>query len=113
MDGKTFEHLKKVISASYSTEQKHYYDNGKPKGHIFRSLKALNTWVTENELNEETRRYVNHKGIRCLNPKCSCKDLHGDSVEIDGGEATQEVTCPECNKSWIDVYTLSDVRRCD
>ena len=45
----------------------------------------------------------------CLNPKCKSDDITGDSVEVDGGGASQDVSCNVCDSSWTDVYRLVDV----
>jgi hypothetical protein len=41
-------------------------------------------------------------------PICGCKDISGDSVEIDTSvrEACQEVTCQGCFSVWRDTYGL-------
>ena len=51
------------------------------------------------------RQYVNVSGQLC--PVCRSGDaLEGGGVEIDDGEATQEVTCSNCCSTWTDVYNL-------
>ena len=41
-------------------------------------------------------------------PECSSEEIEGDSVEIEDGEAIQEVTCIHCNAIWYDVYKLTN-----
>ena len=57
----------------------------------------------------DIKSYIRSNGIKCLNPECSGNDLQGGPVEIDGGEAWQEVTCSECGRMWTDIYKLSGV----
>jgi hypothetical protein len=35
---------------------------------------------------------------------------YGDIDGVEGGNLEQKVTCPECGKTWIDVFTLADQR---
>lgn len=49
--------------------------------------------------------YVALGGIRC--PFCGSQDIVGGPFEADAGGATQEVDCSRCDKSWLDVYTLT------
>lgn len=51
------------------------------------------------------KKYVEQDGIHC--PFCDSTNLCGDSVEIDGGGATQPVSCNDCGKRWIDCYELT------
>ena len=45
---------------------------------------------------------------RC--PDCGCEDISAGQVDIDGGYASQEVSCV-CGARWIDIYKLIDVER--
>lgn len=49
--------------------------------------------------------YVAGKGNKC--PSCEGKNLEGNSVEIDGGTASQEVSCNDCSSEWLDLYELT------
>ncbi|HOX57864.1 MAG TPA: hypothetical protein PLC99_13335 [Verrucomicrobiota bacterium] len=51
--------------------------------------------------------YLASGGIFC--PHCRGEDIEGGPVDISAGEATQEVTCLECEAVWHDVYTLTGV----
>jgi transposase-like protein len=42
-------------------------------------------------------------------PFCKSSNIEGEAVEIDGNGANQRVGCVDCNKSWIDYYTLTEV----
>lgn len=60
---------------------------------------------------EQEKSYVNNNGTRCLNPKCNNSDFHGGPIEIDGNTANQNITCPECNWTWTDIYKIKGVDR--
>lgn len=51
------------------------------------------------------RRYVKCGGICC--PFCGGGNIEGGPVEIDGGDAWQEITCADCEADWTDHYTLT------
>ena len=55
---------------------------------------------------QEIRRYLKNPG-KC--PYCGSKDITGKSIDVDGERATQEVICEACQRSWLDVYTLTGV----
>lgn len=43
-------------------------------------------------------------------PFCDAEySQEGGLVEIDENQAHQDVTCTECDESWTNVYTLSDI----
>ncbi|MDK2126697.1 hypothetical protein [Parachitinimonas caeni] len=48
--------------------------------------------------------YLSVKGTKC--PRCRLSEIKGDSVEIDGGTATQDSVCSHCGFEWTDVYGL-------
>lgn len=45
-------------------------------------------------------------GTGCC-PYCLSGDISGKSIEVDGTECRQEVTCLDCRRTWIDVYKLT------
>lgn len=51
--------------------------------------------------------YVKHAYGKC--PYCGSRDIVGDSLEVDGNQVTQPVSCSECERSWTDVYTLTGI----
>lgn len=54
--------------------------------------------------------YVEKGGCAC--PYCASPHIYADgNVEVDGSGATQEVRCmnKECQKTWIDCYTLTGI----
>lgn len=48
--------------------------------------------------------YVARLGNVC--PFCQSPAITGHSIEVDGAEARQEVTCYDCDSGWFDVYEL-------
>lgn len=54
------------------------------------------------------RGYLERGGGFCRH--CGNEDLEGDNVEVNDGQAFQEVVCLECGTSWTDVYTLTHVK---
>jgi hypothetical protein len=57
--------------------------------------------------NYQRRRYLAHRGIRCL--YCKSRAIEGGLVDIDSGGASQEVNCLDCERTWVDYYKLVDV----
>ena len=51
------------------------------------------------------KEYVEMKGTKC--PACGSIELEGRSINIDGGTATQGMSCLDCCATWEDVYKLS------
>lgn len=62
-------------------------------------LAALRTPMT-------TEQYVETGGTRC--PFCRSQESEGGPVEFDAGYALQKVVCNGCDKTWIDIYTLTN-----
>ena len=50
--------------------------------------------------------YVKDGWAHC--PYCKSENIEGGSVDIEGNEAFQEVTCNDCESVWQDVFTLTD-----
>jgi hypothetical protein len=59
----------------------------------------------------QRRRYLAHRGIQCL--YCKSKSIEGGPINIDSGGASQEVTCLDCRRTWVDYYKLMDVAPCN
>ena len=51
--------------------------------------------------------YVDGGGEAC--PFCGALNLSGDGIDIEYGQAFQEITCPECGEVWTDVYFLDHI----
>lgn len=49
------------------------------------------------------------RGSSC--PYCRSESVTGESVNIEGRQASQEVSCQECERTWRDVYRLADVEK--
>lgn len=60
---------------------------------------------------EQHRRYVVLKGIRC--PYCDSKELITGEFHADGENAWQAVVCEGCKKEWTDNYSLTDITEDD
>lgn len=50
------------------------------------------------------KEYVQTGGVRC--PYCRSTNVEGQSIDVDAGEATQEMGCNDCNAEWVDCYKL-------
>ena len=53
---------------------------------------------------EQKQHYLWIGGVRC--PYCESEAIQGESVEINVGEAAQEVNCNACGGQWFDIYAL-------
>ena len=63
-------------------------------------------WETQFEQAE--KKYIEAGGVECL--YCgSSAGLEGGSIDIEFGEAHQEITCSECGRDWVDSYKLVGV----
>ena len=51
--------------------------------------------------------YIQNKGLIC--PFCGAESIQGGFIQVDSGEAVQEMGCPECGGKWQDVYRLVDI----
>lgn len=56
---------------------------------------------------KKKRSYLRH-GSCC--PYCGSISITGESVDIEGAGASQEVSCHECERRWRDVYRLTNVK---
>lgn len=70
---------------------------------------------------EDLKKYIERRGTICLNKDCTSHkegvyDIEGGSIEIDGDEAWQEVSCSDCGWEWTDcykLYTVVNVKDCE
>lgn len=55
------------------------------------------------------RQYLNEGGVKC--PYCKSENLKSHAVltTIEPLLMCQKITCLSCKKTWLDVYTLTDV----
>ena len=56
---------------------------------------------------EMKKKYIESSGIGC--PFCNSHQIEGDSFQSDGKHVWQSVECLDCDKTWDDIYTLTDV----
>ena len=55
----------------------------------------------------DKQQYLNEGGVRC--PYCGSENLKCRITTTNDGFIYQKVTCLTCNKTWLDVYTLTDI----
>jgi len=48
--------------------------------------------------------YIGMKGVRC--PLCLSDEIEGGPIEVDAGDAIQDITCGNCRSTWQDHYHL-------
>lgn len=48
---------------------------------------------------------------RC--PYCGHDQVEGDHVQIESGEAWQQVSCDDCDRRWYEIYTLTRIGEID
>ncbi|MCX6984217.1 MAG: hypothetical protein NT118_05615 [Lentisphaerae bacterium] len=53
------------------------------------------------------RRSYLRRGASC--PYCRSESITGESVDIEGNRAVQQVSCQECCRTWRDIYRLADL----
>ena len=53
------------------------------------------------------QQYLNEGGVRC--PYCRSGDLECRPITINGNLAHQKVNCHTCGKTWLDIYTLTNI----
>jgi hypothetical protein len=51
--------------------------------------------------------YLKAKGLIC--PYCRGESIEGGFIQVEAGEAFQDMTCSQCDNKWQDVYRLVDV----
>lgn len=49
------------------------------------------------------------RAAKNLCPYCESSDIEGEEVDIGPGEASQYVSCSDCEKNWTEQYTLTEV----
>lgn len=42
-------------------------------------------------------------------PHCQSKDIDGNEIQCEGDSHYQTIQCNNCGRSWVDIYTLTDV----
>jgi len=51
--------------------------------------------------------YLKNKGFIC--PFCGSRNISADNPELTDYGVDVDVSCADCGRSWIDVYSLTDV----
>jgi len=69
-----------------------------------RTLKASNP--DEMTIAQRTKAYKEQNGEKCM--FCWRPQLQGEDVNIESGQASQNITCSACGASWTDVYVLAN-----
>lgn len=70
---------------------------------------GLNLKAHEDFPEEVKKKYLEQGGNNC--PNCGSVSFKGGFVQIDGDSAWQAVSCNDCDTSWEDQYTLTNVVR--
>jgi hypothetical protein len=60
-----------------------------------------------NNKKELKEKYLSHNGVIC--PFCGSDDLNAYEHNFDGTGASVSILCMNCNESWTDIFTLTDV----
>jgi len=55
----------------------------------------------------DKKKYLDDDGDHC--PYCGSLYLTGEPTNISNGVLSQEIQCSECEKTWLDLYTLTDI----
>jgi len=42
-------------------------------------------------------------------PYCEGEEVTGDTWESDDNRVSRDMYCPECEKYWTDIYTLTEI----
>ena len=51
--------------------------------------------------------YLKHS---TLCPYCGSNDISCIAIQVDNQSAWQDCECLSCNKSWTDIFTLTDIQ---
>jgi hypothetical protein len=62
---------------------------------------------TQGDFQRMEYNYLKAGGGQC--PKCKSGNIGGQSVDIDGNKATQEMVCLDCEHEWTDLYKLAGI----
>jgi len=53
------------------------------------------------------KEYIDHVGTIC--PYCGSVRTIDNVIRDNGSYCSRGVSCVDCNKQWVDVYTLTDI----
>lgn len=51
--------------------------------------------------------YIKAKGLIC--PYCGAESIEGGFIQVEAGEAFQDMSCSQCEGKWQDIYRLVDL----
>jgi transcription elongation factor Elf1 len=54
------------------------------------------------------KKYIESKGSHC--PYCGSTSISAESPETDGLDLECVVTCHDCNRGWLEIYTVTEVK---
>lgn len=61
---------------------------------------------------QQKKYYLEHNGLLC--PHCHSPVIEcNDAPNWETTEVSRDVTCVSCEKSWVDIYTLTSVAEID
>jgi hypothetical protein len=52
-------------------------------------------------------KYIKAKGLIC--PYCGAESIEGGFIQVEAGEAFQDMSCSQCEGKWQDIYRLVDL----
>ena len=55
---------------------------------------------------EQKTKYLENPG-HC--PNCGSEQIEGGSIDVEGENAYQQVSCNDCDQQWNDIYQLVGV----
>lgn len=55
----------------------------------------------------DKQQYLDKNGVKCL--YCKSRNIKSGTITTDEDFIYQKVNCLTCGKTWLDVYTLTDV----
>ena len=70
-------------------------------------FKRMAKALTPEPADPKVAAYLAENGTVC--PHCRSREITGGSVDINGNQAFQSVTCGDCHAEWTDVYRLDNV----
>jgi len=53
---------------------------------------------------KQREQYMATAGVRC--PYCESDQVVGDSFDVEVGEVRQDVSCNNCEETWVAIYSL-------
>jgi hypothetical protein len=63
-------------------------------------------WKYQQTGQEKGAAYLKNRGASCLHCGGS---IEGSSMDFNGGEIVQKISCTDCGENWNDIYTLTAI----